>query len=57
MQAGSYPKGGECPAHKAADLDKHVKTIEGCFIKDFDPKLGGGGGTVDIGAITLYLIK
>jgi hypothetical protein len=57
VQAGSYPKGGDCPAHEAADLHKSVKTIEGCFIEDFDPNLGGGGGTVDMGAYTLFLVR
>ncbi len=39
------------------ELDKDVKTVEGCFLKNFDPDLGGGQGPVDTGAQVVYLKK
>ena len=48
-----------CPARNLLeeylDLGPQVKTVEGCFIEGFDPGLGGGGGSVDVGAEVIYL--
>ena len=48
---------GPCPGNKALDMDPNVKTIEGCFVRDYTP--GGGGGPNDnpwMGAWTVYLL-
>lgn len=49
---------GSCPAHQFLFPDvplKNIPTIEGCFVEGFDASLGGGDGTVDIGAEIIYL--
>ena len=50
------PPYGPCPGHMAAGLPKSVKTIEGEFVKGYDPGLGGKG-ELDAGAFTLYLTR
>ena len=55
---GTVDKEG-CPARnlleESLDLGPQAKTVEGCFIEGFDPGLGGGSGTVDAGAVIVFL--
>ncbi len=48
-----------CPIHnqleETIDLGPQAKTVEGCFVDGFDPGLGGGAGTVEAGAVIVYL--
>jgi hypothetical protein len=55
VQAGSYPRGGDCPVNELLDLPPQVKTVEGCFLEGVDPSLGSGGGEIDTGADVVYL--
>lgn len=49
---------GPCPGKIALDLAPEVKTIEGCFIKDYVPGGGGGPNTNPwVGAWVVYLIE
>jgi hypothetical protein len=54
VEGGSH---GPCDGNLALGLDPNVKTIEGCFIRDYVPGGGGGPNTNPwVGAYTVYLI-
>jgi hypothetical protein len=47
----------ECPVHEALELPPQLKSIEGCFVGEFSPQVGGWGGPVDAGAFVVSLKK
>ncbi len=55
-----YGGQSNCPLHEhvAEDLPPQGQqffSVEGCFLDNFDPGLGGGGGEVDTGPFIVYL--
>lgn len=43
--------------HEALEFPPQLKSIEACFVGEFNPQVGGWGGPVDSGAFVVSLKK